>query len=113
MEEKRNWKITLADGTIIEGLELNGNNFVSKTKVTTEMFIGKLAKVSIDGPENVDDAGLRGEHGPMELLQIAQYDGDWYIALRDIPAGELERRRIMGDIEYIAMMADINLEEVM
>ena len=40
--EKGTFTVTLADGTSITGLELNGNNFVSKTEVTPEMFAGKL-----------------------------------------------------------------------
>ena len=36
--EERAWKITLADGTSLGSLKLNGNNFISTTEVTEEMF---------------------------------------------------------------------------
>lgn len=107
------WKITLADGSVIGGLGLNGNNFVSQTEVTPDMFRGKLSRVTIDGPEDADDMGLRGEHGQMKLVQIVHYDDDeaglngWYFVLQDVQAAELDKLR--GDIEYLAMMAGVEL----
>ena len=110
--EKGVWKITLADGTSIDGLGLNGSNFVSQSEVTEDMFRGKLSKGSIDGPADANDAGLRGEHGPMKLVQIKHYDDEaglngWYFVLHDIQVAELDK--IRGDIEYIAMMAGVEL----
>ena len=108
--------VTLADGTQLSGLELNGNNFVSKTEVTAETFKGKLGRVVITGDAEADEAGLIGTHEHMELVQIAHYtqavhgckDG-WYFVLRDIPASELEALRNRGDIDYIAMMTGVEL----
>ena len=110
------FSITLADGTSIGGLELNGNNFVSKTEITAEMFRGKLGHVVISGNAEADEAGLIGDHEHMELIQIAHYtqkthgmpDG-WYFALREIPADRLERLQERGDIDYIAMMTGVTL----
>jgi len=107
------WKITLADGSFVDGLDLNGNNFVSQTEITPDMFAGKLSRVTIDGPADADDAGLRGEHGPMELLQIKHYNNPeaglvgWYFVLRDVQASELAKVR--GDVDYIAMMTGVDL----
>ena len=44
---KGTFTITLADGTQLGGLELNGNKFVSKAEVTEETFKGKLGRVKI------------------------------------------------------------------
>ena len=74
--------------------------------MTEAMFAGKLAHVKIDGPTD-GDAGLRGEHGPMKLVQIKQYGDGWYFVLHDVRVTELEK--IRGDVEYIAMMCDIDL----
>ena len=107
------WKITLADGSVVDGLDLNGNNFVSQTEITPDMFAGKLSRVTIDGPADADAAGLRGEHGPMEQLQIKHYNNPeaglvgWYFVLRDVQVTDMERLR--GDIEYLAMMAGFEL----
>ena len=109
--EKGKFKVTLADGTSIEELELNGNNFVSKTEVTPEMFDGKLAHVVIEGPDGADGAGLLGEHEHMELIRCQKDDdlGGWAFVLRDIPAEKLEKAKTRGDIEYLAMMMDVDL----
>jgi len=105
------YKITLSDGTIIDNLELNGNNFVSRTPLTAANFAGKLAHVTIEGPE--DGYGLVGEHGPMMLAEnrVQGWPDGYYFVLLDIPPAELERRQTRGDIEYIAMMTGVELEE--
>ena len=114
--EKGTFTVTLADGTQLGNLELNGNNFISKKEVTEETFRGKLGRVIIAGDADADEAGLIGEHHNMELVQVAHYtqkthgmpDG-WYFALREIPADELERIQNRGDIDYIAMMTGVTL----
>lgn len=108
--------VILSDGTQLGNLELNGNNFVSKSEVTPAIFAGKLGKVIITGDAEADEAGLIGEHHNMELVQVAHYtqkvhgcaDG-WYFTLRKIPADELERLQARGDIDYIAMMTGVAL----
>ena len=109
--EKGTFAVTLADGTSITGLELNGNNFISKTEVTPEMFAGKLAHVTIEGPEGADGAGLLGEHEHMELVRCQKDDalGGWAFVIRDIPAENLEKLKLRGDIAYVAMMAGVDL----
>ena len=113
---KGTFTVTLADGTQLGGLVLNGNNFVSKKEVTAETFRGKLSKVIIEGDAEADEAGLIGTHEHMELVQVAHYtqavhglDDGWYFTLRDIPAAELEALRNRGDIDYIAMMTGVTL----
>ena len=114
--EKGTFTIKLADGTQLANLELNGNNFISRTEVTEEMFKGKLSKVTITGDAEADEGGLIGTHEHMELVQIAHYTQDvhgcadgWYFVLREIPAAELERLQNRGDIDYIAMMTGVEL----
>ena len=117
-ETKQNtFEITLADGTQLAGLELNGNNFVSKTEISADIFKGKLGKVVISGDAEKDEAGLIGEHGQMELVQVAHYtqkthgmpDG-YYFVLRDIPAAELEKVKMQSDIAYLSMMSGIDVD---
>ncbi len=105
------YKVKLSDGTELKNLELNGNNFISKTEVTPEMFAGKMAHVTITGPEGADGAGLLGEHEHMELVRCQKDDalGGWAFVLRDIPAEKLEKLKTRGDIEYLAMMMDVDL----
>ena len=107
--EKGTFTVTLADGTQLGGLELNGNNFISKEEVTADTFSGKLSKVVIEGDADVDEAGLIGEHTNMELVQVQQYGSEYWFILRDIPAAELERLQERADIDYIAMMTGVAL----
>ena len=44
---EKSWKITLSDGTKLENLGMNGNNFISETEVTEDMFTNAKEKVSI------------------------------------------------------------------
>ena len=112
-KETRNntFTITLADDTQISGLGMNGNNFVSKTEITEEMFKGKLGKVTITGDAEADTTGLIGEHHNMELAQIAYYtqavhgcDDGWYFILRDISAAEMEKLQLRADVDFALML---------
>ena len=105
--------ITLADGTQIAGLELNGNNFISKTEISKNTFTGKLSKVTITGDSLKDSAGLIGEHTNMELVRC-EYDkglGGWAIVLRDISEAELAMAKLKSDVAYTAMMSGVDLDD--
>lgn len=104
--EKRTWTITLADGTALEGLDLNGNNYISSTKLTENDFAGKLSPVVISDGEHEE------VHENMELVQLVKVGRDYWFVLRDLTEQELRDLKTQADIEYIAMMADIDLEEV-
>ena len=107
MENKGTFTITLADGTQLTGLELNGNNFISKTQVTPETFAGKLKKVTISGETTPETADIIGEHTNMELVQILPYEGAWWFVLRDLTEQEVRNLRIDARLDYIEMMEDI------
>ena len=103
MEEKI-YTITLADGTEISNLRMNGNNFVSETEVTEDMFDGNLSEVTISDGESEQVLT------PAELIQIAHYgDLGWYFIIREVPADILEKQQMQANIDYIAMMMDIDL----
>lgn len=102
MEET--WKITLSDGTQLKDLKLSGNNFISETKVTSEMFEGKLSKVIVEGQENGQP--VKNEYGQMELILI----DDHHFVLRALSQDEIDKMKMQGDIEYLAMMTNTDLE---
>ena len=106
---EKSWKITLADGTKLENLSLNGNNFVSENEITEDIFNGNLLKVKIEG-KTEEGQNIIEEHNHMELIQIAKYNDGYYFALRDLTEEELEKMKMQSDIEYLAMMSDIDLE---
>lgn len=104
--EKRTWTITLADGTALEGLGLNGNNYISSKKITEDVFTDNLSTVTISDGEHEE------VHENMELVQITKVGASYWFILRDLAAQELAEMKTQANIEYIAMMADIDLEEV-
>jgi hypothetical protein len=106
MEES--FKITLADGTQLKNLKLNGNNYISKTKITEDDFKGKLSKVIIEN--ETEKTSEEFEH--MELVQIVHYEDGYYFVLRELSEQELKDIKIQGNLDYLAMMVDVDLEEV-
>ena len=106
MNEKEIFTVELSNGTIISNLKLNGNNFISDTEITEEMFAGGLSALYISG-----DKGTSYTINHAKLIQIMEYEGAWWFILDRMPAEELLFEKISSDIDYIAMMADIDLEE--
>lgn len=100
MPEK--WTIILDNGIMITDLTLNGNNFISKTEITESAFDGGLTHVVFKNGDYEE------HHENMELVQISQCNGEWWFVLVEIPKTELERRKFRSDIDYIAMMSDID-----
>ena len=83
--EKRTWKITLADGTSLDGLDLNGNNFISSTAVTEDTFAGKLSSVTIEGPDGTQT------HEDMKLVQINKVGKKYWFILAEKTAEEKQK----------------------
>ena len=108
---EKSWKITLSDGTKLENLRLNGNNFVSDTELFENDFKGKLTKVQIEGTTQ-EGQKIKEEYTHLELVQITHYEDGYYFVLRQITEAELDKIKTQADIEYIAMMTDVDLEEV-
>ncbi len=106
---EKSWKITLSDGTQLTNLRLSGNNFISETEITEDIFKGKLSKVSFEGEVNGNP--FKQECNQMELVQIVHYEEGYYFVLREVSQEELEKIKTRADIEYLAMMADIDMEE--
>ena len=102
MDEKYN--ITLADGTELSNLALNGNNFISTAPLDESTFRDNCSPVVISNGET------SVTHENMELVQVVQqFPGEWWFVLRDLSQEELARMKTQSDIEYIAMMAGIEL----
>ena len=105
---EKSFKITLADGTQLKNLKLSGNNYISKTKITEDDFKGKLSKVIIEN--ETDKISVELEH--VELVQIVHYEDGYYFVLRQLSADEIDKLKMQGDIEYLAMMTNTDMEEV-
>jgi hypothetical protein len=104
MEDKI-YKIELSDGTVLDNLKLNGNNFISQSELTEDTFAGKLSSVVI-----TDSEGKVENHSNMALVQVIFYENAYWFILRDMTEAELTAIKNRADLEYIAMMANIELE---
>lgn len=97
------YTITLEDGTQITNLRMNGTNFVSQNPIDPDIFEGKLGEVIIS------DGVTNEQHFNMELVQIVLYEDGYYFVLIDIPENQLKERKLRSDVDYIAMMSDIDI----
>lgn len=87
--------IKLADGSLFEKLELNGNNYISKKKLTEDMFEGKLSKVEITNDSTKEAEVLNDA----VLVQIAQYGKEYWVVFAEKSEAEKEREDLLADIE--------------
>lgn len=102
MDEKI-YTITLDDGTQIENLRMNGNNFISQEEIDPDIFDGNLATVTINDGE-IDEV-----HENMGLVQVTRMGDEYWFVLRDVPMSEIERAKLRSDLDYLAMMADVEI----
>lgn len=97
------YKITLSDETVLDNLRLNGNNFISSSEIDESVFDGNCSIVTINDGEK-DEV-----HMNMELVQIIKVNDKYWFVLRDVPETELAFVKMQSDIEYVAMMSEIEL----
>lgn len=102
MDEKM-YKVILADGTVIDNLKLNGNNFISHEVIDPNIFNGNCSPVMIS------DGTREDIHDNMELVQITNTNDEYWFILRDISLAELGQLKLQSDIEYVAMMSGVEL----
>lgn len=95
--------ITLENGITIENLKLNGNNFVSLKPIDPAIFDGNLGHVVISDGENEE------QYENMELVHITQMGDEYWIALKNIPDSEIVNLKMRCDIDYLAMMLDVEI----
>ncbi|MBR5780374.1 MAG: hypothetical protein IKY27_00120 [Bacteroidales bacterium] len=98
------YTITLADGTVLDSLKLSGNTFISKVSVDAAIFESNCSPVVINDGEK-DEI-----HPNMEFVQAATNEpGEYWFILRDFTKEELASIKTRADIEYLAMMCDVEL----
>lgn len=103
--EKKAWKITLADGTVITDLERNGSCFISDAELSVSDAGLSEVIASADGETDVI-------WNNAELIVCASIDGRFWFTFRELSENELWKLKIEAQTQYLAMMADIDLEEV-
>lgn len=103
MIDKKVYSITLTDGTVIDNLTLNGNNFVSQIPIDKHIFDANCYFVTISDGES------ERAFENMECVQVTQMGEAYWFVLRELSETELAARRNRSDIEYIALMCDVEL----
>ena len=98
------YTITLGDGSKLEGLERNGNTFEASQNITEETFEGKLGHIV------VDDGETEQEFENVVLVRLWKVDETVYFVLRELTQDEVNQIQNRADIEYIAMMCDVELD---
>lgn len=88
------YTITLADGTRLEPLELNGNNYIADRVIGDSVFNGNLGTVTISDGENTET------HRNMVLIQNKDMDGaSWFILEDSAEQQKEDAIRASGDIK--------------
>ena len=70
------YKITLADGTTLENLVLNGNNFIAQTAVDDAVFKDNMATVTI---MNLEDGTAEQLEDGVLLSDIVREGCSWIV----------------------------------
>ena len=99
-------KITLHDGTILDNLFLNGNNYISVTPINSEIFKNNLETVLISDDE------VETIHKDMKLIQNIEYNGEyWFILAEKTPEDKSAELidQMKADTDYIAIMTGVEL----
>ena len=92
----------------VENLTMNGSNYVSEAKVDTTAWPPTFELTARDEKDTVTEAI---DHA--KLIQQEQYawdGGKWYLAFAPVSPEELARAEQQSEIEYLAMMMDIDLD---
>lgn len=105
------YKITLNDGTILENLELNGNNYISKEKISESVFTAKaLKRVEVLDEES----GLAEVLNDTMLIQLMETNGEYWFILAEKPSyvrhEEEMKERVDAAEEAITELYEMMLE---
>lgn len=111
------YTITLSDGSKLENLRANGNNFIADYPVTEDTFKYKLSSINIEG-EDETGLALGIETGHFDNMQVVaiQHDlyymepGEYWFVLAPIPEDQLRYADLNAKIAYIGMMTDVDFE---
>ncbi len=101
--DDKTYTITLADGTEIGGLSLNGNNFISSEAIDETIFEDNCSPIIINNGET-DEV-----HEHMALVQTNKVNDKYWFILRDVSQKEIADAQFRSDLEYVAMMCGIEL----
>lgn len=90
------YKITLADGTVLDNLELNGNNYISSTIIDSAIFNNNLSSII------VEDENESQTYTNMQLMgNRAAADGRSWFVLGEKTAQQLREEELQQKIDEL------------
>lgn len=94
------YTIKLSDGTLLENLELNGNNFIAPSAVNDAVFEGNLDTVVIYGTETDIETGEEVEiertYTNMKLMSNIVREGRSWIVLGEKTEEDFQKERMLA-----------------
>ena len=93
--------ITFRNGTKITA-EVNGDCYITQERPSFPADLNGITVTKEEGDTTYQYT---------ELIECASTDGRYWFALRETPADIRAARQMQANIEYIAMMTDVELEE--
>lgn len=100
------YAIELADGTRLENLELNGNNFIAPTTIEDSVFEGNLGTVTITGEETTETCT------DMVLEQNQVVDGKSWFILREQTVQEKTLDALKSIVAANRLQTDLAMAEI-
>lgn len=97
-------KITLQDGTVLENLKLNGNNFISDEIIETAIFENNLGNVKIEYED-----GNVVEYKFMKLIQNVVVEGKSWFILVEQSENDLLKARLKATEDALAFLMDMQM----
>ena len=86
------YRITLEDGTVLDNLELNGNNYISETLIPDSVFENNLATVEIYDGETTQ------VHENMKLIANQVFgEKSWFI-IEQKTQQDIEKERLEKEL---------------
>ena len=95
--------VTLADGTILNNLDTNGSYYISRVEIPASVFHTNCTPLVVSGGE------FDGTHPHAELVDYKAQGGVTKFAFRDIPVNKLAMMKMEADLDFLAMMTDVEL----
>lgn len=93
--------IYLNDGSVIKDLEVNGNCLISENEVDDSKLTDEMLSVITINEK---------EYKNVTLVRKWEDDGKTWLALRQKTDDEIWKEEYSSNLDYIAMMADVDME---
>ena len=86
------YTVTLQDGTVLDNLELNGNNYISDTLIDDAVFENNLDTVTINDGESTQ------VYENMKLIANQIFDGKSWFVLAEKSAKDIEKETLEKEL---------------